>query len=593
MSRLHVFAISGMHIAMIAAILIGFQRGTWFPEFFIEWWTRRVPEVGLGLSRAWAGGLAIPAIWFYTATTGWQASAVRSTIMCTVIIVGWIWRRPNNLVNSLSASALIILLWQPEQLFQPGFQLSFLLLAVFGVWPGLAPNNPWPDPTFYLGQRERGRWEAPRKRNGWTWLLAWAFHGMTGRDSFLPDKLRPKWRRKMDWLPIWFLNGFNISLGSLLGSLPVVAVYFNLVSFSSLAANLVIVPLSGIALGGSLVSVLFAAFPWVSEGANWISWVTMRGMVWFCRWLESYHWTYRYVEAPGALAMGVYYAVLLALIYGWWRRRWVAVSVSVLVFGVVANAAWEERTTTRVTMLPGAGVVFVDGPGTRHDFLVDCGRDREAALVVTRFLRSQGVDRLGAIVLTHGDVEHVEGYGRLAAEFDPKLTVTSAARSRSPKYREIVSGLSETPERWRKVTEGDYLAGWTVWHPGHGDDYGKADDESVVLARELEGRRVVLLGELGRRGQRSLAESGRSAKAAVVFAGAPTEGAALGEELLGLMEPRLVVFAGNTPRSSRALKELRGRGVRVVATTEERALVLTARRGRVWIAGMRGVEIEF
>src|SRR5204863_3640685 len=76
----------------------------------------------------------IPLIWAYTGVTGWQPSAIRSTIMMSVIIAGWALRRPSDLLNSLAASAFIILVWDPQQLFQASFQLSFcvvLSLALF------------------------------------------------------------------------------------------------------------------------------------------------------------------------------------------------------------------------------------------------------------------------------------------------------------------------------------------------------------------------------------------------------------------------------------------------------------------------------
>ena len=41
------------------------------------------------LSRAWSGAIAVPLIWFYTAATGWESSAVRASVMMTVILGGW------------------------------------------------------------------------------------------------------------------------------------------------------------------------------------------------------------------------------------------------------------------------------------------------------------------------------------------------------------------------------------------------------------------------------------------------------------------------------------------------------------------------
>src|SRR4029077_7095626 len=64
---MHIFAISGLHIALIAGILVSLLR------------VAQVP-------RGWCGLAVIPSIWFYTAATGWQSSAIRSTVMMTVVI---------------------------------------------------------------------------------------------------------------------------------------------------------------------------------------------------------------------------------------------------------------------------------------------------------------------------------------------------------------------------------------------------------------------------------------------------------------------------------------------------------------------------
>ncbi len=143
---MHVFAISGLHIALIAAILVKLLRV-------------------LGVPRALCGVLIIPAIWLYTGLTGWQASAIRATIMSTVIIAGWSIKRPSDLVNSLAASGLLILLWDPQQLFQASFQLSFVVVL------SLAVVGP-----FLIQYRD----------------LRWLRY-----DPFLPESLVPRWRKNI------------------------------------------------------------------------------------------------------------------------------------------------------------------------------------------------------------------------------------------------------------------------------------------------------------------------------------------------------------------------------------------------------------
>lgn len=112
---MHVLAVSGLHVGLIYLIL-GFLFS--------------------GLKRRKWGNIIIPAIlivllWIYAALTGFSASVQRATIMFTFIIIGETILRPVNIYNSLSASALVLMLLEPDVIFEVGFQLSYM--AVFGI----------------------------------------------------------------------------------------------------------------------------------------------------------------------------------------------------------------------------------------------------------------------------------------------------------------------------------------------------------------------------------------------------------------------------------------------------------------------------
>src|ERR1044071_3802729 len=173
---MHIFAISGLHIVLISGVLVAVLRVLQIP-------------------RGWCGWAVLPLIWFYTAATGWQPSAIRSTIMMSIIIVGWALRRPSNLLNSLAGAGFIILLWDPQQLFQAGFQLSFfVVLSIALLLPPI---------------------ERVRRR-------------LLRSDPMLPESLRPGWRRRLDRPLRYVTSSLATSLAAWLGSLPLIAWYFHL-----------------------------------------------------------------------------------------------------------------------------------------------------------------------------------------------------------------------------------------------------------------------------------------------------------------------------------------------------------------------------
>jgi competence protein ComEC len=233
---LHIFAISGLHIALISDILIRLLR-VW-----------RMP-------RALSGLIAIPLIWFYTGATGWQSSAIRSTVMMSIVIAGWALERPSNLLNSLAAAGLIILAWDPTQLFQASFQLSFFVVL------GLALIVP---------------------------PLECARRKLLQPDPLLPPELRPPWQQRLDRPLRWVSTSLATSLAAWLGSMPLIAYYFYMVTPGSLLANMLIVPLSSLALMSSLGAIICGDWlPFLTELFNNSSWLWMQWMIRLSQWFAG------------------------------------------------------------------------------------------------------------------------------------------------------------------------------------------------------------------------------------------------------------------------------------------------------------------
>lgn len=123
---MHVLAVSGMHIGllyfMLAWVLIPLK-------LFKKVWLRLAVLLAI--------------MWFYALLTGFSPSAVRATLMFSLFALGdSIKRRPNSL-NIWAGSALLLLAFEPMQLFDVGFQLSYL--AVAGILFFYRPLvNLWP-----------------------------------------------------------------------------------------------------------------------------------------------------------------------------------------------------------------------------------------------------------------------------------------------------------------------------------------------------------------------------------------------------------------------------------------------------------------
>jgi ComEC/Rec2-related protein len=220
---LHLFAVSGLNVAMLAGIILALFKSC------------RVPTTV-------AITLTIPLLAFYALVTGLPASCVRATIMGTLILLAPVFDRRAVACNSICAAAFLILAWDTNQLFLPGFQFSFVLVL-----------------TIVLLARRIERRVMP----------------LGAPDPFLPRTLWSRWQgmRASGWQMVAATLG--VTLAAWLGSLLFTAGYFHLFSPAAIVANLVAVPLAFVvlALGVAtlLVIPLWKAAAVLLNNANWFA----------------------------------------------------------------------------------------------------------------------------------------------------------------------------------------------------------------------------------------------------------------------------------------------------------------------------------
>ncbi|MEO8415128.1 MAG: ComEC/Rec2 family competence protein [Ginsengibacter sp.] len=111
----HLIAISGLHLALIYAILL--------------WITGKIPF--LKRSKLLRLVVILFCLWFFALLTGASASVLRSAVMFSFIATGLTFKKNSSIYNSLAMSAFILLCYDPFMLWDVGFQLSYL--AVLGI----------------------------------------------------------------------------------------------------------------------------------------------------------------------------------------------------------------------------------------------------------------------------------------------------------------------------------------------------------------------------------------------------------------------------------------------------------------------------
>jgi competence protein ComEC len=123
---MHVLAVSGMHVGLLCLLLWGLLQPL-----------KAMNKLWLRLT------ILLIVVWFYAILTGMSPSVLRASLMFSLYAIGETIKRKPDSLNIIAASALMLLLWEPLQILDVGFQLSYM--AVLGIVFFYKPlRNIWP-----------------------------------------------------------------------------------------------------------------------------------------------------------------------------------------------------------------------------------------------------------------------------------------------------------------------------------------------------------------------------------------------------------------------------------------------------------------
>ena len=244
---IHLFVVSGLNIAMLATIVF----------FALK---------PFGLPRSFNIIVVILTLVFYTLITGLHTASLRSTIMATVLLGASLVDRRAISVNSLAFAALVILAFNTNQLFAPGFQFSFTVVFIIIAC------------TAHV----------------YRWMRSFA-----EPDPFLP-RLLWNWRVRLGTLCWnWICGILGVVITSWIGSLVFTVGYFHLFSPGSLVANFLAVPIAFVVLALGLGAVLTATISLhITVLFNNANWFAAKAMLMVLHASANLPNGYHYVESP-------------------------------------------------------------------------------------------------------------------------------------------------------------------------------------------------------------------------------------------------------------------------------------------------------
>lgn len=110
---MHILSVSGLHVGILYVLL----------SFVLSFLNKRT------LTRALKASILLVFLWFFALLTGLPPCVQRSALMFSFVVVGDFFNRKSNVYNTLAASAFVLLVANPYNLLDIGFQLSYLAVV--------------------------------------------------------------------------------------------------------------------------------------------------------------------------------------------------------------------------------------------------------------------------------------------------------------------------------------------------------------------------------------------------------------------------------------------------------------------------------
>ena len=565
----HVLAVSGLHVGLVAMFCyFGFSLF-------------RLPQKVLCL-------LTIAAVLMYACLIGFRPSVFRASLMAILFLFATLIDRDADLFNLLAFAALVLLLLNPLQVWDVGFQLSFIAVAAI---------------VYFVPKMEK-----PLRR-------LWE----NGDDSPSQGSVFVLTRFR-NTVVKWLVLSYLVTLAAQIGTTPLIAYHF----FRAYPLGLIVGPFAVgivsliVAVGMASVCVGFIYLPLAGLLAlfNHAIISVFLGLI----GIFGQAWGIVKLTPPTVGVFVLYIACFLGIAQ--WRyvyRHWrIASLIGLSVWAIyVWDTAFHEkgRLLEVVTLDVGQGdAAFVRFPDNRT-LLVDGGvqrtyyDDKRQRLVdydvgkriIEPYLDFRGIRKLDMVMLTHPDVDHGGGLGHILENFEVgRVLGISDLPLKSETHRRLhaIVNANNIPYAFPYAGKIEFTptATLNLLHPMDAASTNLLDqdknDDSLVMKLTYSEVDVLFTGDIGKKAEARLIASGQDLRSEILKVphhGSRTSSSAA---FIAAVEPLYAIFSlGQSSQyqfpHSDVVARYRARGCVQVRTDEFGAITLRTDGKRCWIKGIK------
>jgi competence protein ComEC len=540
----HALVISGLHVSVLAITILTILRLFQF---------RRVPALAVATLVGWV----------YAVLCGFNAPVVRSAAGFTFFFIAAVFFRKTRLLNVLAAIGILYLALDPDQLFDPAFQLSFLsaaAIAAFAIPAMERFTEPLRgsvkrfDQVGYdpLVEARAAQWRVELR------LLTRTLSASTGLSASAARFV--VWRGTL--LAAFATEAVIVAACIQFAlALPMIA-YFHRLSATGLSANVLIVPL--------LAAVIPLGFASILTGWHALALLTRLLLVW-AEWLAVWHvhfepaWRMAAVPLLISLAFALSLVLLAIAIRRAPRLLAPALAFSLLLFGVICAQPWAtdmhphmlELTAIDVNqgdslllVFPDAETMLIDAGGfpgmerMARKPQIDVGED-----VVSPYLWSRRIRHLDYAVLTHGHSDHMGGLAAILDNFRPRALWIGAepdthewltVRQHAASDHVPIVALHRTPAPIRiGATVIRVLAPAPDYVPGD----TPTNDDSLVLEVTYGRRSILLTGDAEKPVERDMLANAQPRPVTLLKVGHHGSRTSSSEDFLNQLAPQFGIIS--------------------------------------------------
>ncbi len=508
---LHFISLSGMHLAIIVGIV---------------WWLAKLA----GLMKPGRAAVCIIVVIIFVLTVPPRDPTIRAAIITIVFCAAFFFTRRPSSLNSLSLAAIILLLIRPTALFDPGWQLSFA--SVLGILAFCRSFH------FFLYEKTFGH----------PWLV---------------DRIETKPLFKITARPgPYILALFTTGLSAWLGSAAILLYHFYTINpLTSIWTTLTFPLVAAILTFGFLKILLSFLLPTVAAAlavvvsifANWLILV-----VDFIARLDISEILIGHT--PMWLILLFYALVLFTGFYHFKRplpKRIIFITTALVIIAYIGALKWQRthRNSLTVTALDVSHgqALFAQLPG-KTNILFDAGSlniDDVGSRIVIPFLRYNGVSSIDAVVISHRDIDHINGIPEVVNQCKPAAIYVNdtsvGGQFRHPNIDFLFERLRKNHNKITMAYDNIETLGpatvKSLWPDRKICENNRIseNDKSVVTMLEFAGRRVLICSDIEKFAQKEILRLYPDIQADVVIA--PHHGSAKTTEpyFIEKIEPMFVI----------------------------------------------------